>query len=121
VKQVKTIILKPRTEEIAEAWVDLQYGYGIVGKGKMQLGMYSARSMSQDNTNKAVVSILTSNEEATETANFKACARQCSDKVNVHTVECSVSAALEIFYHTKDELGNSFELTTWLKATEESF
>jgi hypothetical protein len=53
-----------------------------------------------------MVSIPNLTEDATETANFKAPTRQCSDKVNVHKVECSVSAALKIFYHTKDVLGN---------------
>lgn len=119
-KEVKTIILKPRTEEIAGAWVDL-YGFGIVGKEAIQPGMYRDRSMSQYNTNKVMVSILISTEEDTEVTNFKASARQCSDKANVHKVECSVSVALKIFYHTKDVLGNSFKLTTWLKATKESF
>lgn len=53
----------------------------IVGKENMQLGMYRARSMSQDNTNKAMVSILIATLDATEIANFKACARQGNDKV----------------------------------------
>ena len=71
VKKGKIIVLKPRTEEIAESWVDLQYGYGIVGKEKMQLGTYRARSMSQDNANEAMVSILISTEVVTKIANFK--------------------------------------------------
>jgi hypothetical protein len=40
---MKSIILKQRTEEIAEAWVDLEYGFGIVGKEEIQPGMYTAR------------------------------------------------------------------------------
>jgi len=83
--------------------------------------MYRARSVSQDNTNKAMVSIPNSTEEATEIANFKASARQYTDKASVNKFECSVSVTLTIFYHTKDELRNSFELTTWLIATHESF
>jgi hypothetical protein len=90
-----------------------------VGKENMQLGMYRARSMSQVNTNKATVSILISTEEATEITNFKASARQRIDKANVHKVESSVSVALTIFYQIKDELGNSSELTTWLKTKQE--
>lgn len=92
----------------------------IVGEENMQLGMYTAHSASQDNTNKAMVSILIWTEEATEIPNFKASARQCIDKANVRKVESSVSVALTIFYHIKDELGNSFELTTWLKTKQES-
>jgi len=76
VKEVKTLILKPRTDEIAEAWVDLEYGFGIVGKEAFQTGMYSARSVSEDNANKVMVSILISTVEATEITNFKAFARQ---------------------------------------------
>jgi hypothetical protein len=51
-----------RTEEIVEAWVDLEYGFGIVGKEAVQPGMYRDRSMSQDNTIKIMVSILISTE-----------------------------------------------------------
>lgn len=47
--------------------------------------------MSKDNTNKAMVSILISTEEATEITNFTASDRQWSDNVYAHKVECSVS------------------------------
>jgi hypothetical protein len=76
VKEVKSIILKPRTEEIEEAWVDLEYGFGIFVNETIQPGMYGARSVSQDNTNKVMVSVLISNEEDTQITNFKATARQ---------------------------------------------
>jgi hypothetical protein len=94
VKEVKTIILKPRTKEIANVWVVLEYGFGIVGKEAVQPDMYRARAMSHGNTNTVKVSILMSTEEDTEITHFKASARQRSDKVNVHKVECSVSLAL---------------------------
>ena len=110
-----------RTEKMAEAWVDLECRFSIVGKEAVQPGLYTARSLSQDNTKNAMVSIPISTEEATETANFKTSARQYSDIVNVHKVECSVSAALKIFYRTKDVLGNLFKLTIWVKVTKESF
>jgi hypothetical protein len=80
---VKTITLKPRTEDIAEAWVDLQNGSGIVGKEEIQPVMYTARSLSENNTDKAMVSILISTEEATEITNFTASARQWSQCTQV--------------------------------------
>ena len=61
-EKVKTIILTPRTEETAEAWVDLEYGFGIIVKEEIQPALYRDRSVSQDNSNKVMVSILISIE-----------------------------------------------------------
>ena len=46
VKHVKSIILKPRIETVAEAWVDLDDVFGIFEKAEIYLGMYIAISMS---------------------------------------------------------------------------
>lgn len=82
-KHVKTITLKPRTEDIAEAWIHLQNGSDIVGKEEIQPNIYTARSLSENNTNKIMVSILISTEEATEIINCTASARQWSQCTQV--------------------------------------
>jgi len=69
VKEVKILI--QRTEKMAEVWVDLKYRFSIVGKEAVQPGLYTARSLSQDNTKYVMVSIPISTEEVTETANVR--------------------------------------------------
>jgi hypothetical protein len=76
VKLVKFVILKPRTETVAEAWVDLDDGFGIFEKEEIYSGMYITSSMSQVNRKKAVVSILNANEDAVEITNLKMSATQ---------------------------------------------
>jgi hypothetical protein len=94
-KDVKSVVVKPRTETIAEAWVDLDDGFGIVEKDEIYPGVYIASSMSPVKSKKAIVSILNSNEEATEITKLKVSATQWSEPVSVHKIETSVSGSTE--------------------------
>jgi hypothetical protein len=76
VKEVKSVVVKPGTETIAEAWVDLDDGFGIVEKEEIYPGVYIARSMSPVKSKEAIESILNSNEEAIEITNLKVSATQ---------------------------------------------
>jgi hypothetical protein len=79
-RNVKPIILKPRTETIAAVKVNLDNGLGIVDKQEIYPGVYIASSLSQVNGNKAIVSILNSTEEAIEIRDLKVAAPKWSER-----------------------------------------
>jgi hypothetical protein len=76
VKEVKCAVVKPPTQTIAEAWVDLDGGFGMNEKEEIYTGVCIASSMSPFKSNKAIISILNSNEEAIEITNLKVSATQ---------------------------------------------
>jgi hypothetical protein len=99
VKQVKSIILKPRTETIVETWVDLNDGFGIIEKEDIYPGVYIATSMSHFKSNRATASILNSNEEAVEIRNLKVSAtRWCESEYTRSNLPFRI--ALKIHHRT---------------------
>jgi hypothetical protein len=73
-RKSKPIILNPPMETIAGATVHLDSGLGILDKQDIYPSVYMASSLSQVNSNKAIVSILNSTDEAMEIRDSKVAA-----------------------------------------------
>jgi riboflavin synthase len=93
--------LKPRTETIAAVTVDLDNGLGIVGKQDIYAVVYIASSLSQVNSNKAIVSILNPTEEAMEIRDLKVTATKRSEQLCVRKFNSKIPDNNEIVLSSK--------------------